>query len=172
MTSVLHVSGAHWTEVTRDARLVAIRWDILPRGVIFDLDVPTAESDFAPMRRGWLAFSEVRDVTIWMNRAIIPMGIWLTSELYVLTVNESVVDYSCSCTLYGADGDGFRLVREAPDVSIRAQDAVALLSQRSDLPTENRLSFESRSRLCSDQDFYSALDDLSAVEKIHLSPGF
>ena len=38
-------------EITQDARLVAIRWDVLPWSIVLDIDTPVSEQEHAEMRR-------------------------------------------------------------------------------------------------------------------------
>jgi len=68
--------------VIRDARIVAIRWDIVPWSVVFDLDVPVSESKVAEMRRAWIVFEGVSMLNLSFANARLPIGISVISEMW------------------------------------------------------------------------------------------
>lgn len=81
MSSAIRLQDEDVRALTTDARIVAMRWDVLEWGVVLDLDVPVSEANDAPMRRAWLAFPGVSEITLAMHEARLPTGIWLTSSL-------------------------------------------------------------------------------------------
>lgn len=136
--------------LTTDARIVAIRWDLLEWGVVFDLDTPVSESEGAAMRRAWLAFSGVAEVTLALQNARLPTGIWLKSSLESMLDDEGFRRYTCQALLPVFEGHSLRSEGMSSTLSIRAQDVVGVVSRNSEAPREYGLSFESRQRLCAD----------------------
>ena len=45
--------------ITWDAKVVAIRWDIIPWCMLFDMETPLSEARMAPVRRSWLVFAGI-----------------------------------------------------------------------------------------------------------------
>jgi hypothetical protein len=142
-----------------DARIVAVRWDLVPWGLVLDLDTPVSEAKGAAMRRAWLVFSGISEVTIPMRANRLPTGIWLTSSFDVDDKDEHGLRmYACRALLPTFDGDRLRGEDSAGELSVRAQSLVAVLSMGSDTPAEYGLAWEVRVGLSSDQDMLSALN--------------
>lgn len=152
MQHVVLLQRSQVHELTRDARVVAIRWDLLDWGVVLDLDAPVSEANDADMRRAWLAFSVVDEITVAIKEARVPTGIWLTSSLEQTSDEKGYSVFSCHALLPVLDGDS-----PSSTLSIRAQGIFGLVSRGSCRPGEYGLSFEARQSLCSDAELLSAL---------------
>jgi hypothetical protein len=53
MTNVIELPTEEALWITDDARLVALRWDLLPYALVLDLDVAVQGSQGGLMRRAW-----------------------------------------------------------------------------------------------------------------------
>ena len=73
-----------------DARIVGIRWDIVPWSMVLDLDVRVSEEEGAQVRRVWVAFSGVSTLSLSLTNARLPTGLFVTSEMWV---DELVTDH-------------------------------------------------------------------------------
>ncbi len=144
--------------LARDARIVAIRWDLMEWGLVLDLDVPTSECESSAMRRAWLVFSGVSEVTIPMEAARLPTGVWLTSSLAVEGGQDGLRVYTCWALLPSFDGDELRATDAVGGISIRAQELVGVISATTDNPTEYGLSYQARTRLATDQAMLDAVN--------------
>ena len=69
--------------IFRDARIVAIRWDIIPWSLVLDLETPTSEKSGADLRRAWVAFQGVSTLSFDALEARLPTGISITSEMWI-----------------------------------------------------------------------------------------
>jgi len=67
-------------DITQDARVAAIRWDLITGSVVLDLDCPISEAKNAPMQRAWLVFRGVKDMSIPLVGRL-PAGCWLTTTM-------------------------------------------------------------------------------------------
>jgi hypothetical protein len=94
MEKTVKLSEKETIQLTLDARLVGIRWDIIPWSLVFDLDVPTSESKNAPMCRAWIVFSGMSELSFPLNSARLPNGCWLTSNLSYKLLPDGFRDYS------------------------------------------------------------------------------
>jgi hypothetical protein len=136
--------------LARDARIVAIRWDLIEWGLVLDLDVPTSECENSAIRRAWLVFSGVSEVTIPMAAARLPTGIWLTSSRCGRRAGRAQALYRLR-TSSELCGNELRATDTGGGISIRAQALVGVLSATTDNPNEHGLSYEARTRLATDR---------------------
>lgn len=144
--------------LARDARIVAIRWDLVEWGLVLDLDVPTSECEGSPMRRAWLVFSGVSEITIPMEVARLPNGVWITSSFLVEGGQDGFRLYTCCAIFPNFDGNELRDAAAGESISIRAQKLVGIISAKSDNSEEYGLSYQARSRLATDQDMLEAVN--------------
>ncbi len=49
--------------VVKDARAVSLRWDLIPWCLTLDLDTPLDESYNSPLRRAWLIFVGISELS-------------------------------------------------------------------------------------------------------------
>jgi hypothetical protein len=143
--------------LVRDARIAAIRWDIIEWGLVLDIDTPATEAPGAPMRRAWLVFSGVSDVTVPARAARLPNGIWVTSVMNAESGTDGFRTYSAAALLPVFDenvprGDGL-----SATVVIRAQGLLGVVSSRTAVAGDHGLSFEARTGLSTDMDMASTL---------------
>jgi hypothetical protein len=160
MSSACVVGKIDVLNLSQDARIVAIRWDLIDWGLVLDLDVPASESEGSPMRRAWLVFSGVSEVSIPMENARLPNGVWLTSSLSVERDQAGFKVYSCNALLPSFEGNERRANDAKNTISIRAQDLTGVISTGSDNPSEPSLSYEARTRLANDQSMLEAVATL------------
>lgn len=157
MDSAIRLQGQDVYNLTWDARVTAIRWDLLEWGVVFDLDVPISEAEDAPMRRAWLAFEGVSEITIPMLDARLPTGIRLTSSMEVGIRTDDFQVFSCWALLPVFDGNVLRRDQTSAKVSIRAQGVTGIVSRSADRGSLYGLSFLARNALATDTDMRSVL---------------
>jgi hypothetical protein len=157
MSSAIRLHDRQLRTLTTDARIVAIRWDLVEWGVVLDLDVAVSEAKNAAMRRAWLVFPGVSEMTIAIQEARLPTGIWLTSSLEELPDDDGFRIFSCQALLPVFYGNTVRPTGTSSTLSIRAQNLLGVVSQGSDIPGEHGLGFESRQRLCDDQEMLSSV---------------
>lgn len=81
--TVQTLSDSETQKIMRDARIVAIRWDIMEWALVFDLDTPISEESGAEMRRAWVVFHGVSTLSIDVLEARMPTGINVISEMWV-----------------------------------------------------------------------------------------
>ena len=141
----------------RDACIVGIRWDLVPWGLVLDLDVPASEEREAPVHRAWIIFSGLSEISWPLESARIPNGCWITSAGDL----EKVGEYQrvTFLALLGKLGDAESGGQVARRVSIDATQVFGAWSLRTADATNGRLSRESRLALASDEDLLSVLPD-------------
>ena len=164
MNSARHVLGHSLTE---DARVAAIRWDLMEWGLVFDLDVPISEAHEAPMRRGWLVFLGVAECTIPILNARLPNGIWLSSGLAERADDEGFRTYSWSALVPVFEGDEPK-PSPVQQISVRAQSLVCIVSSESISPNPFGLGFDARRQLCSDEEMLRVAK--AVVRGVHGKP--
>lgn len=143
--------------LVRDARIAAIRWDIVEWGLVLDIDAPVTEAPGAPMRRAWLVFSGVSDVTIPVQAARLPNGIWVTSVMSADAGTDGFRAYSAAALLPVFDGNVPRGDTSSGTVVVRAQSLVGVASSQTAAAGDHGLSHESRTGLATDLDMASVL---------------
>lgn len=143
-------------ELTRNARVVAIRWDLVPWALVLDLDAPESEERAAPLRRVWLVFEGVSDISWPMERARLPNGCWLNSEV-VATPVGSEVEFSVSALLPQFGDDERVQGRPAQIIIIRGQALQTVRSNASAVVLDRDLSRAERLDIASDEEMLAAL---------------
>jgi hypothetical protein len=145
----------------RDARIAAIRWDILPWGLVLDLDARLSEAQDSPLRRVWLAFDGVAEMTLELLDSRVPNGIWITSGIEVTEVSERFRDYSFLALLPTHAPDDTLVGRASRSVTIRAMNLVGVASRASTAARESGgLGWAQRVALARDEDFVEAFESL------------
>ncbi len=71
------------SEMTRDAKVVAIRWDLIKWSLVLDMDVPASEARASPVRRAWLVLGGVSEISLDLESARLPDGVWLSGPAAV-----------------------------------------------------------------------------------------
>jgi hypothetical protein len=155
MTIASRVEEASALCLSRDARLVGIRWDAVAWGIVLDLDSPVSEAAKAPMRRVWLVFRGIDEVTIPLRGTRLPTGIWLTSPFGAEDAEGGFRSFTCWALLPTFDGNVLRPARTPGKISLRAQELVGVVSTRAETPTDYGLTWESRTGLATDQDMWA-----------------
>jgi len=151
------LSGDAAYSVILDARIVAIRWDVVDWGVVFDLDCPLSEASDAPYARGWLAFVGLSDLSLPLKSARVPQGLWSTTELSVEHAEGDLFDFGFRVQLLDFAPDGSFHASPLDIINVRAQGVVGLRTTRHICVGGARLSFDQRQALGSDETMRAAL---------------
>ncbi len=144
--------------VTWDARVAAIRWDVLPWELVLDLDSPLSEGEGVPLRRVWLAFGGVSEITLELRETRIPNGLWISTGIDVSQVQAGFEDYGFLATLPTFAPDDTLVGRASRRVVIRATSLVGAASVGSTLAGAlGVLEWAQRVALASDEELVQAL---------------
>ena len=142
--------------LTQDARIAAVRWDAIPWCLVFDLDAPISEAHRAPMRRAWIVFHGVSELSFPAQDARLPNGCWLTS-----TASSTVVgDFREFCVLalmprfIGSESSPSSAVEK---IVIRAKKVIGIVSSASAAPGDSGLTWENRIALATDEEMRAAV---------------
>jgi len=139
-------------ELTVDARVVAIRWDLIPWCLVLDIDVPSSEASDAPYYRGWVIFDGMSEMDWPFHNARLPNGCVLTSELGCWESSEGFNNYVFRGLLPSFSDDGAVQGNPSKEIKIRAKNVIGVLSNKSVKPTDEFLDLHERTSLASDED--------------------
>ncbi|RKH79806.1 hypothetical protein D7Y21_33250 [Corallococcus sp. AB045] len=157
--AVVELHGAERFGVAQDSRVAASRWDVLPWGLVLDLDSPLSEAPDTELRRVWLCFHGLGAVTWPFQEARVRTGCWIVVEFPMGTTSAGLLSYSFSTVLpVGATGE--LVLRDVDEdvVEIQARRFSVLASRASVPPdAEGQLDWETRMRLASDASFVDAM---------------
>ena len=152
------LGDAEVLEATLDARVVAMRWDLIPWGLVIDLERPVSEGKGAPLTRTWLAFDGLSNVTWPMISVRVHLGCWLSSKITANRHND-LIDFTFSAQLpeYSGDGDAHGEVLKW--VKIRARELRGVESANSAVPDDKYRILEREARLAlgTDEEMLRAL---------------
>lgn len=82
---------------TIDARIVAIRWDLLMWGLVLDCDVPAfGEKASNAIKRSWVVFHAVDNISLKLDSARLPRGIIAGSSIEVRPLANDFTQFSFS----------------------------------------------------------------------------
>jgi hypothetical protein len=156
MSPVSRISEDEASKIAIDARIMAIRWDVIEWAVVLDIDTPDSEAPGARMRRAWLVFTGVSDMTIPIRSARLPIGICLTSHIIADSEEDGFQTYTCHGLFPVFDGDIPRPGETANTMSIRAQSLFGVVSTDRAVTTQEGLDLNVRRKLASDDDMLQA----------------
>lgn len=111
-----------------DARIVGIRWDIVPWSMVLDLDVRVSEEEGAQVRRVWVAFSGVSTLSLSLTNARLPTGLFVTSEMWVDELPEKGLRKASFRVLYAESSDEGPKSGQTHEVIIVAQKILGVAS--------------------------------------------
>lgn len=144
--------------VTLDARLVSLRWDLIPWSLVFDLDSPIAEGTPVIMKRTWLCFHFVSDITLPWERVRLPTGCWLTSTIQRLEKPDGFIDFSIVGLLAQFEGNEAVPSKKVREIVIAAKDAIAVASLKTSEKGKYGLDRAVRQGLASDEELLEVLE--------------
>ena len=153
------IQGSDLYDVTQDARVVSIRWDLVQWALVLDLDAPTSEAKDAPVMRAWLVFSGLSELSWPMKCVRIPNGCGLTSTIRPSPGSGEFQEYRFTALLPRFRADESLEGNPAQEVMIRAQALHGVASERSARPGEFGLSWAARVALASDEEMLGALGE-------------
>ncbi len=159
MSKVYRLSQDEVITATLDARLAALRWDVIPWSLVLDLDVPDYEVENSPMKRVWIVLSNVSELTFPLNNTRIPNGCWLTSQIDSVSVSDGFNDYEVWCLLPSFNKDDTVQDLPAKKLLIRAKEIIGLSSTESGKAIDRVLDMKIRTELASDIDFLNIYED-------------
>ena len=145
--------------ITLDARVVALRWDVIPWGLVLDLDVPISEDNKAFMKRAWLCFSGIDSITWNFAAARLPTGIWLISPIVMSDLKNGFHEYRFSAILPQFQTNGSMMANPSHEIIIRAQCIECIISKESVRPGEYGLTWRDRVALANDQAFIDVVGE-------------
>jgi hypothetical protein len=155
-----HLDGEALRGITLDARVAALRWDVVPWGLVIDLDSPASEAKDAPMRRAWLAFPGLSELSWPFAGARLPNGCWLTSRITCVAVDAKFREYRFLALLPRFSGDDVIVGVPSQEVMIRSMGMVGIASEETSPPTAYGLPWAERISLARDEEMVVALADI------------
>ena len=89
-----------------DAKVVSIRWDLLPWCLLLDCDIPIDEGlNRLSKYRGWIVFDGTHDITLDLESIRIPNGIFCNGGIEVVDLGTSLYEYKLPVLLPRFSGD-------------------------------------------------------------------
>jgi hypothetical protein len=92
---ILDTAEALW--LGRDAKIVAIRWDLIPWSLVLDCDAPVQEDVEDPLIcRAWAIFNGMHEISWTVDSARLPNGIFMAGALVVSESLKGFLRYELS----------------------------------------------------------------------------
>ena len=77
------------------AKLVSIRWDLIPWALLLDCDVPlNGGTGSTTKHRGWFVFDGVGEISVNLMETQLPNGIFCSGDIYVAEVGTRLTKYA------------------------------------------------------------------------------
>ena len=158
-SSVIKLDEPELFQAMRDARLVSLRWEIIPWCLVFDIDAPMSEAEFAPMRRAWIVFHGLSELSFPIENARLPNGCWFTSPISCIALDDGFHQYEMSALIphfIGNKPDG----NPSKNVVVRSKGILGVVSSTGAVPTQSTLTWQERIALATDEEMHSAVGSL------------
>lgn len=149
MARITQLASTETKAIVRDARIVAIRWDLIEWSLVLDLDIPVLEAMESLRRRAWAVFEGISDVSLELNHQRLPRGIEVVGDAMENQSNDGFNTY----TMPFISMDRNEKV-EWSDFEIRARGLFGLASEAT-YPSESSHSI--RTQHASDENFLELL---------------
>jgi hypothetical protein len=99
------LSSSDTTQIL-DAKIVSIRWDLLPWSLVLDCDIPSDEGvNCLSKYRGWIVFDGTRDITLDLESIRLPNGIFCNGGIEVVNSTTPLFEYKLPALLPRFSGD-------------------------------------------------------------------
>ena len=142
--------------IVREAILVAVRWDLIPWCLVLDLDTPTSEAKDARMRRVWLVFEGMSEISWSLDRARLPNGCWIYNLLEPESLSDGFILFTLMTLAPAFRADGSVHENSMRELRIRAKKAYGVISEGSGVPDVSGLARDVRLALAGDDDMLIA----------------
>jgi hypothetical protein len=150
------LSGEAVLGITWDAKLVSIRWDLIAWCLVLDMDSPLSEGKDVPMRRAWLVFEGMHEISWALDHARLPNGCWLTSSVEPVAQPDGFTLFRITSLAPIFDAGGSVEKWPQRDLCVRAKSVSAVVSEESAISGMCGLDREVRLGLASDADMLCA----------------
>ncbi len=157
MDVVRKLSYEETIKVTIDSKVVAIRWDLKPWGLVLDLDARFSENPSAPLYRAWVIFDGVSELSWPLDNTRLPNGCGLTSEIMVAKESNNFRNYSVWGLLPSFDATGSVLEPVSKLINIKAQEVIGVCSVKQVKSSDGCLDRKQRLELATDDDLLSLI---------------
>lgn len=157
-TKARRLSEEEIWELTIDARIVAIRWDLIPWSLVLDLDAPESEREDAGERRAWLVFDDISEISWPFVEARVPIGPRITGGLAASGPEGGFNDFTFAPQLPQFTESGELRPFPDKDVTIRARAVRAVISTGSAPSEEFGLARALRLSLATDDELLEVLE--------------
>ena len=141
---------------TLDARVVAIRWDLIAWALVIDLDVSESEAENALMHRAWLIFAGLGDLSWPFDDARVPNGCWITTPMLELESARGLRVFRFWALLPQFDDNDQPVLNPYAEITLSALSVHGLISHEATSPGEHSLSWSERMALATDTEFLDA----------------
>jgi hypothetical protein len=153
-------------QLTRNAKIVSIRWDFVPWWLVLDCDVPVEEDvSNAPIHRAWIGFKGMSEISWPLEFARLPNGIFCTGAVVVSDAPDGFCRYELS-VLAPTFSDEQKLSNNPHSkLIIKAKGLVGVISLATSHFGEFGPNRSQRNSLAAEEDFLKTIDDLRRDDK-------
>ena len=162
-SSLRELTGDEILSLTFNSRLVALRWDLVPFSLAWDLDVYLTEGDGVPMHRAWICFSGLGGFSWNLDDARLPTGCWLTSVFETKQLDDQMTEYRVVGLFSPFNGTQSAELKHSQEIVVSAQSILGVISTDSQIPTAYGLDVRARRLLASEGDFFEFANQRCAL---------
>lgn len=160
MTQVRRLHPAEAMAIACDAKIVALRWDLIPWGFVLDIDAAVPERGEGAVTRAWVAFHGVGEISWKFDQARLPNGCWIASQIFETRTDGKLCTYRFRALLPRFSAGGQLLAPLESEVAVRAMavhGAIGLGIGHHD--GFRNLPWAARQQIASDEELLGELPD-------------
>src|SRR5262249_32027009 len=135
-------------------------WDILPWCLVLDMDSPTDERKNAPIRRAWMIFVGISELSWSLVDARLPNGIFGTNPLMTRELSKDLHEYVLPVLAPIFDAHGNQMTNPHKRMSFRALRLIGGVSIETACFGENGPDRKQRNTLATVDDLLEAIGDV------------
>jgi hypothetical protein len=138
---------------TELSRVVALRWDLVPWGLVLDIDCSELPDGAGAIRRCWLIFSGISELSWSLRNTRLPNGVMTTGPIGRTAIENGFVKYTIHHLAPTCSEHGNITGNPHNELVITAKGLSCLVSSSAIEAAGEWLDFEKRNDLASDADF-------------------
>jgi hypothetical protein len=157
---IMVLNATEALSLCKDARIISFRWDLIPWCLVLDMDSPMNERKNAPLRRAWMIFVGINDLSWSVECTRICNGIFATNPLMTSELPNDFHEYVLPLLAPSIDAQGNLTNNPHTRMTLTAKRLIGATSAAAIHFGEHGPDRGQRNSLATDEDLLEAIGDV------------
>jgi hypothetical protein len=141
------------------SQIVAIRWDLVERGLVLDINCSELSDGDGDSRRGWLVFEGISEISWSLENSRLPNGVVITSPLGKSHIKDGFIQYEIRHLAPSFNDDDQIVGPPNITLMITCMRLTGFVSSSAIPAQDTWLNYTERNSLATECDFISAVEE-------------